>query len=139
MKNGTNVSAITSHLMEADTTRHTILVVEDEALLRMCAVSVLEDAGYAVLEAEDGDAALEMIAGHDEIGVVITDVRMPGTMSGLALVSRIKKERPEIRSIVVSGNAAAREAFNVGASGFLPKPFLGDAIVNAVENTLRGH
>ena len=123
--------------MEAITEHHAVLVVEDEAILRTCAVAMLEDAGHLVLEAQNSEEALEILADHDEIGIVVTDVRMPGHMSGLDLVAKIQKERPLIRSIVVSGNATPREAFNSGASAFVQKPYSRTAIVDAVSDTLR--
>ena len=72
-----------------DSTQHpqTILFVEDEAIIRMDSIGMLEAAGFRVLEAEDSAEALAILADHDEIDVLVTDVRMPGPMDGLALVA----------------------------------------------------
>ena len=86
-----------------------VLVVEDETFIRMSAVVSLEDAGLNVLEAANSDEALILLAEHAEISVMVTDVRMPGTMDGLALVSRVCRDHPLIRAVVVSGNTVAAE------------------------------
>ena len=114
----------------------TILVVEDEPFIRMSAVATLEDAGFWVLEAPNSAEALEVLSRHPEVSIMITDVRMPGLMDGLALVARVVLDRPEIRSIVVSGNATAAEASHAGALGFIPKPYLGQTMVQAVHDTV---
>jgi two-component system, response regulator PdtaR len=110
----------------------TVLVVEDEIIIRMSTVASLEDAGFCVLEADDSAQALNLLARHVEISVLVTDVRMPGAMDGLALVPRAQRDYPVIRSIVVSGNATATEAYKAGASLFIAKPYLAHRVVKAV-------
>jgi CheY-like chemotaxis protein len=63
----------------------TILVVEDEMLIRMSTTATLEDAGFLVLEASNSAEALAILSHHGEIRVMLTDVNMPGTMNGLPL------------------------------------------------------
>jgi DNA-binding NtrC family response regulator len=116
--------------------QQTILVVEDDPIIRMSSVIILEDAGFRVLEAKNSADALAMMARHDEIEILLTDVRMPGTMDGLALVERTQKEYPAIRAIVISGNASAEQACNAGASGFVAKPYLPTTMVRAVHDTV---
>ncbi|MBA2587844.1 MAG: response regulator [Alphaproteobacteria bacterium] len=113
----------------------TILVVEDESLIRMAAVAILEDAGYWVLEAQNSAEALDVLARHAEISILLTDVRM----DGLALVTWVQLNNPAIRSIVVSGNASAAEASKAGASIFVKKPYLPTTIVKAVHETVLRH
>jgi len=117
----------------------TILVVEDEPFIRMSAVSTLEDAGFWVLEAQNSAEALDILSRHPEISILITDVRMPGSMDGLALVARVQIDRPAIRSIIVSGNATAAEAGLAGALGFVAKPYLGHTMLKAVHDTVLRH
>ena len=115
--------------------QRTVLVVEDEFVIRMSAVAMLEDAGFDVREAKDSAQALHMLARHDEIDVLMTDVRMPGDMDGLALVAQVCITYPAIRSIVVSANGSAAQASNAGAFGFVAKPYTASAIVRAVNDT----
>jgi DNA-binding NtrC family response regulator len=117
----------------------TILVVEDEIFIRMSAVAALEDAGYWVLEARNSAAALTVLARHSEIAILVTDVRMPGRMDGLALVAWVLLNNPAIRSIVVSANATAAQAGKAGAFGFVSKPYLPDTIIQAVHDTVLRH
>jgi len=117
----------------------TILVVEDEPLIRMSAVAALQDAGYWVLEAKNSAEALDVLSRHSEISIMVTDVRMPGHMDGLALVTWVQLNNPGIRSIVVSGNATAAQAGKAGAFGFVAKPYLPDTIIQAVHDTVLRH
>ncbi|HUE66353.1 MAG TPA: response regulator [Rhizomicrobium sp.] len=112
--------------------QRTILVVEDEPFIRISAVAMLEDAGFGVLGAKNSAEALGMLARHDEISVLLTDVRMPGLMDGLALVAHVCIPYPAICSLVVSANASMTQARNAGASGFLAKPYTARTIVQAV-------
>ena len=112
--------------------QQSILVVEDEPFIRMSTVASLEDAGLRVLEAANSAEALKLLAQHDEICVMVTDVRMPGVIDGLALVSLVQRDHPVIRSIVVSGNAAATDAYKAGAARFIAKPYLPQNVVGAV-------
>ena len=117
----------------------TILVVEDEAFIRMSAVATLEDAGFRTLNAPNSAEALEVLSRHAEVSIMMTDVRMPGPMDGLALVARVQIDYPAIRSIVVSSNATAAQASKAGAFGFVAKPYLPDTIVQAVHDTVLRH
>jgi two-component system, response regulator PdtaR len=125
--------------MGLPSTQRTILVVEDEFFIRMSAVAILEDAGFFVLEAKNSLEALEMLSRHSETNVLMTDVRMPGLMDGLALVAQVQIDHPAVRSIVVSGNISAEQARNAGASGFVAKPYLAKAIVQAAHDTASLH
>src|SRR5215216_6038163 len=104
--------------------QQTILVVEDELFIRMSSVAALQDEGFLVLQAKNSAEALNVLSRHSETNILMTDVRMPGTMDGLALVAQVHIDHPEICSIVVSGNTTAEQARNAGASGFVAKPYL---------------
>lgn len=81
----------------------TVLVVEDEALLRLVAVADLEDAGMTTLEAENGSQALNILAAHNDIDIVFTDIDMPGGINGIELADFVRQHYPHIRVIVASG------------------------------------
>ena len=69
-----------------------ILVVEDDALIRAVAIDVLEDAGFAALEAENAMEAISVLDEHaEDIAVLLTDVRMPGTIDGITLAKIAEK------------------------------------------------
>jgi len=115
--------------------QQTILVVEDDAIIRLSSVVTLEDAGFRVFEAKNSVDALDMMAQHGDIEILLTDVRMPGEMDGLALVARTQKDYPAIRAIVISGNATAEQACDAGAFGFIAKPFLPVTVIRAIHDT----
>jgi two-component system, cell cycle sensor histidine kinase and response regulator CckA len=112
-----------------------VLLAEDEAIVRDLAVNVLEGAGYEVLTASDGREALAFFDSHaDEIDVVVTDLVMP-ELSGSALAERIRKRIPETPIIYMSGYADERP--NGDSSHFLQKPFSADLLVGAVRDAAR--
>jgi CheY-like chemotaxis protein len=104
----------------------TVLVVEDEPLVRSLAVRALQDQGYHVLQAEDGPAALTVSqANEGEIHLLVTDVVMPG-MNGKELADRLSAERPGLRVLYVSGytdHAVVRHGVLEEGIAFLSKPF----------------
>ena len=114
----------------------TVLVVDDEAFLRLCARDVLEQAGFEVLEASDGQEALGVLSAHDGIDAVVTDVRMPGPVDGLALAHAMRRSHPDVRSLVVSGHAIAADACAGDVDRFLPKPYSGEVLVTTLRSML---
>ena len=114
----------------------TILLIEDEGLIRMATTAMLEDAGYQVREAINADEALVSLDADSQIDIVITDVQMPGKIDGLALVEIIARKYPHIQSLVTSGRASLNEARECGAKKFLTKPYTAEAIQSAVEAVL---
>ena len=105
--------------------RETILVVEDDARVRRVSVMRLRDAGYTVLEAVKGSDALEMLAGHPEVGLLFTDIIMPGGMTGDELAKHARALRPELKVLFTSGyaepNIAGKEFTEPGS--WLQKPY----------------
>jgi PAS domain S-box-containing protein len=115
-----------------------ILLVEDEPGVRQIIRRALEEAGYRVLEAENGEQALELAARQDKIDLLLTDVVMPG-MSGKELASRLTGFAPDLPVIYTSGytdgEIARRGLLDPGAT-FIQKPFSPDSIVRAVAEQL---
>jgi CheY-like chemotaxis protein len=108
----------------------TVLVVEDEFLVRDFLQSELEEAGYDVILADNADAAIVILEARADIHLVFTDIDMPGSMDGLKLAACVRDRWPPIHIIITTGNARPRE-IPVNAL-FIPKPYLGHAVVNAV-------
>ncbi|HEX8534919.1 MAG TPA: response regulator, partial [Allosphingosinicella sp.] len=86
-----------------------VLVVEDEELVRIDNCERLEQAGLTVLEAADADEALALLEAHPEVRVLVTDVKMPGWMSGIDLARQVEKRWPEISILVTSAFYSADE------------------------------
>jgi DNA-binding NtrC family response regulator len=114
-----------------------VLVVDDEALLRMLAIDVLEEAGFKALEAESADAALLALHARPEIRVLFTDVDMPGSLDGLEL-ARVTHDRwPDVGVLIVSGKVRPDPAELPAGSLFIPKPYQPEALVHHVREMIR--
>ena len=82
--------------------RTPILVAEDEAMLRLIAVEVLQDAGFEVFEAADGAEALNLLKANPAIELLVSDIKMP-RMDGYALVEAGLAFRPELKVVLMTG------------------------------------
>lgn len=101
-----------------------ILVVEDEALIRMLATEALIDAGFRVIEATDAHEALDILQVRAKgIHGLFTDVHMPGSIDGVALVHEATCSWPWLHLLVASGKAMPSWAELPLACRFLPKPY----------------
>ncbi len=113
-------------------TRAAILVVEDEALLRMYVTDFLTANGYAVIEAATADEAIAILERRADIRIVFTDVNMPGSMDGLKLVETVRRRWPPVLLIVTSGkNALSDETLPTGGR-FIPKPYTSERVIEAI-------
>lgn len=110
-----------------------VLVVEDENMVRMVAVDMLQDAGFPVVQAATADAAWAILERAEEIGVLFTDIDMPGSMDGLALASRVAERWPHIRLVVTSGRIGLRDADMPDDGRFLLKPYRQAQLLKAID------
>lgn len=95
-----------------------VLVVDDEPLIRMNAVDVLEDHGFAAIEAEDADDALVQLDAHPDISVLFTDINMPGRCDGLDLARQVHALRPDVHLIITSGKMRPTQISPIMAPSF---------------------
>ena len=109
-----------------------ILVVDDEVLLRMLATEYFEEAGYEVIEAEDGASALAAIRARPDIRAVFTDVQMPGRPDGFALARLVRQECPHCAIVVVSGRPAPENEELAEGARFVTKPYWGTEVVSLI-------
>ncbi|HEY2981352.1 MAG TPA: ATP-binding protein [Anaerolineales bacterium] len=123
---------------QADFSIETVLLVDDQEMVRRVAQRILEHAGYRVLVASEGEEALRVAQQHDgSIDILVSDVMMPG-MSGVELSKRITSIRPRIKVLLISGYLADAELHKLGAGGahFLAKPFTLTALCDKVRDIL---
>jgi CheY-like chemotaxis protein len=102
----------------ATSPRRTVLVVDDDPLVRDMTASMLADLGCQVVSAANGTEALEKLSTHSPIGMMITDINMPG-LDGYELAERARRQRPDLEVILLSG----RETDGRGLP-LIRKPFL---------------
>jgi CheY-like chemotaxis protein len=117
----------------------TILVVEDDVRVRKVTTARLRRLGYQVIEAENGIAALAMLAGNPEVAMIFTDVVMPGGISGDELAEAALTARPDIKILFTSGYAEpaiARQG--LGAGAWLKKPYTAAEPAETIHDILRG-
>jgi CheY-like chemotaxis protein len=108
----------------------TVLIVEDEALVREVIQAELEDAGYEVVVAENADAAIAILEARADIHLVFTDIDMPGSMDGLKLAACVRDRWPPVHIIITTGK---NRPLKIPANAlFIPKPYVGRTIVDAI-------
>jgi two-component system cell cycle sensor histidine kinase/response regulator CckA len=102
----------------------TVLLVEDEPMVRSVAERALTRHGYQVITADNGEEALDVLARGEPIDLLISDVVMPG-MDGPTMVREARKSRPELKILFISGYAEEqlRKSIDIENVNFLPKPF----------------
>ncbi len=118
----------------------TILLVEDQAKVREMAKRVLQGHGYRVLEAQHGNEALQIcLQSQEPIHLILTDVVMPGGISGRELVDRVKPLLPETKVIYMSGytdDVTVRHGVLHSTINFLQKPFAPNILLTKVREVL---
>lgn len=114
--------------------RPSVLLVEDEVLIRSLFAEALRDAGCQVIEAARADEALAYIGAGGAVDVVFSDVRMPGALDGVELARQLGHLRPSLPVILTSGHLRLEDMD--GLRLFLPKPYRIERAVAAVFEVL---
>jgi len=112
-----------------------LLAVEDEPLVRILIVDALESAGHTVIEAADGDAALQIVMKTPDIDLVVTDVRIP-RMDGFSLALAARRLRPDLKTVFITGYSGAAVPAELAPSTIMQKPFDPDDLVVMVAKLL---
>ena len=117
----------------------TVLLVEDEPMVRSVAERALTRHGYTVITADNGEDALEILAKNEPIDLLISDVVMPG-MDGPTMVREARQSRPELKILFMSGYAEEqlRKSIDIENVNFLPKPFSVVELAEAARRTVMG-
>ncbi len=119
----------------------TILLVDDEPLVRMLAAEQLEHLGYHVIEAEDGPSALRLLAGGEPISLLITDVGLPGGMNGRQLAETVRETLPDLEILFITGyaeNAVLNHGHLAPGMHVMTKPFQMDSFARRVKALIGG-
>jgi two-component system, response regulator PdtaR len=113
-----------------------VLVVEDEPLVRTVVVEYLSERGVKVVEAENAIMALALLRCRPDIKLLFTDINMPG-LDGLALAKEVHRRWPSMLLILTSGRQVSRTEMPAQAE-FFPKPFDFDRLAGRINELLRG-
>jgi CheY-like chemotaxis protein len=117
----------------------TVMVVDDEALIRMLAVEELEDLGYSVLEAGDAPSALKILNATPTISLLVTDVGLPGGMNGRQLAEAARVAKPDLEVLFITGyaeNAVLNHGHLEQGMHVMTKPFQMDAFARRVKGLI---
>jgi len=115
--------------------RPTVLVVEDEVLIRLLIADELRDLGVQVLEASNAAEALTILESQLSVQVLFTDIRMPGRMDGIGLSRFAREHYPHLKLILTSGHQPENYA-RASADIFVAKPYDLNTVVQQVETLL---
>lgn len=119
------------------TNSHRVLIVEDEALVRMFAVDALEDAGFAIAEAANAADALQVLeAGPESIRAVVVDLGLPDR-PGDQLAAEIRRQWPQLPILIASGRSERelKERFAIDAHvAIMVKPYTGPMLLQALQS-----
>ncbi len=111
-----------------------ILIVDDDSSIRALTVGILRRAGYETVEAEDGEAVLDLLDQDQRFSLIISDIYMP-RMTGISLLKELQKCCPHIPVIISSVDSipeVIHTAIQEGALYYLPRPFTANQLMNAV-------
>ncbi|EKY27582.1 CheY-like chemotaxis protein [Brevundimonas nasdae] len=114
------------------TPQQVILVVDDEALLRLDATEAFHHIGCQTYEAAETEEALDILERHPEISVLFTDINMPGPRDGMALASQVHRQRPDVQLIVTSGRERPAPEDLPERGHFIAKPYTMEAVADLV-------
>ena len=136
---GIDVLAVTkagSSLQTAENSilNKTIMVVEDELLLRLDLANQLHSAGFEVIEAQSADEALKLLATKIDVDLILTDIRMPGQIDGLGLVSFVQRQDRRIKIVILSAYVDA-DSESPGDASFA-KPVRIQALLGKIRELL---
>lgn len=109
-----------------------VLVVDDEAIIRIMLVDLLEDAGMTVYEAGTVDEALQVLEAAPEVRVVLTDIEMPGRLNGIDLAHLTRERWPHIDMLVMSGRTFPAASTLPNGVEFWTKPYSTDRLLTRV-------
>jgi two-component system, response regulator PdtaR len=116
----------------------TVLVVEDEPIVRMDIVDRLEDAGFTIIEAANAAEAIALLEGRTDIQLIFTDIDMPGSMDGLMLAAAVRDRWPPVRIIVTSGHRMVEITDIPDGSVFFSKPYQATEVIASMHKLLGG-
>lgn len=117
--------------------KHTVLVVEDEPLIRLFAVEMIQEAGWLAIEAADASEALASLSSEPNVHVLFTDINMPGEMDGLQLADHVHRLHPNIHLVITSGKRVLADSALPDDGTFLPKPYVYEQLVKTIECKLQ--
>jgi len=122
-------------------TGETILVVDDEPTVRMVVTDVLEGLGYAAIEVADAASGLKVLQSNVRIDLLIADIGLPGSLTGLQMADEVRSERPDLKVLFITGypmRAITKTGRLEKNRHILMKPFTLETLANRIKVILSG-
>ncbi|MER2268333.1 GAF domain-containing protein [Methylobacterium oxalidis] len=119
----------------------TVLIVDDEPSVRMLVTDVLEELGYAAIEAADGAAGLKILQSRVRVDLLVTDVGLPGGMNGRQVADAARVTRPDLKVLFITGyaeNALVGNGFLEPGMQVLTKPFVMETLTARIREMIEG-
>ncbi len=119
----------------------TVLVVDDEPTLRMLVTEVLEELGYAAIEAADGSSGLQVLQSNVRIDLLVSDVGLPGGMNGRQMADAARVHRPDLKVLFITGyaeNAVVGNGHLDPGMQVMTKPFTMEALASRIKAMIVG-
>jgi two-component system, response regulator PdtaR len=118
----------------------TILVAEDDMLLRLHATDLLEENGYTVLEANSAEEALRVMETRKDVRLLFTDIQMPPGIDGLELARQVHRRWPKVLLVITSGQMQPTKAEIADDGQFIRKPYRAQELLGKLDAVLKdGH
>ena len=119
----------------------TVLIVDDDEAVRMLVTEVLQELGYAAIEAADGNSGLNLLQSNARIDLLITDVGLPGGMNGRQIADAARVRRPDLKVLFITGyaeNAVVRNGYLEAGMQIMIKPFTMEALATRIQDVIAG-
>ena len=125
-------------MTKAQTADHpTILVTEDDALLRLYASELLEENGYTIVEADSAEEALKVMEARKDVRLLFTDIQMPPGLDGLELARQVHKRWPKVLLVITSGQIKPTEAEIADHGSFISKPYRAKELLGEINELFK--
>ena len=118
----------------------TVLVVDDEPLIRMLVTDILDDLGYTAIEAADSVAGLQVLRSDVRIDLVVTDIGLPGGMNGRQMADAGREARPDLKVLFITGYAEKSADGNprlAPGTAMMIKPFAMDIMASRIQQMIK--
>jgi two-component system, response regulator PdtaR len=115
----------------------TVLVTEDDELLRLNASELLEESGYTVVEADSAEEALKVMEARKDVRLLFTDIQMPPGCDGLELARQVHKRWPKVLLVITSGQVQPTKAEIADHGRFIRKPYRAKELLGEIDELFK--
>jgi CheY-like chemotaxis protein len=127
---------LTCMTQNTSTDHPTILVAEDNELLRLLASELLEEHGYTVVEADNAEEALKVMEKRKDVRVLFTDIQMPPGCDGLELARQVHHRWPKVHFVITSGQVQPTRAEIADDGRFIRKPYRAKDLLSQIDELI---